>query len=269
MHTPGMEERRQDGEAVACVVPRLCDAEDWRPPCERHHLRGRDEHPVADLVDEAGHREEGTRTHRRGYEVVDRERLPGRQPRGRRGGSRAAEEWSGPRALPGAPSWRSGGRARQGTRERRVPGDRARVRVPGVDGLPFGGRARCDVGRDRPRCRSVGDSGGADEGVSRAPGAAVERCESGSCPVEGAERPLEPRVPLGDGPAAVGLHHQQARSREWNHRGAARIPLVVPGLVRRVFGGAARGGRSGACTCGWVASKGRMRARTCSSGGAR
>jgi len=38
------------------------------------------------------------------------------------------------------------------------------------------------------------------------------------------------------GPAAVGLHHQQARSREWNHRGAARIPLVVPGLVRRVFG---------------------------------
>ena len=105
---PGMEERRQDGQAVARIASRLCDGENRRPSCERHHVRGRDEHPVADLVDEAGHREEGARTHRRGHEVVDCERLQGRQPRGRRGGSRATEEWSGPEPFPGAPSWRSG-----------------------------------------------------------------------------------------------------------------------------------------------------------------
>ena len=45
-------------------------------------------------------------------------------------------------------------------------------------------------------------------------------------------------------------HHQQARSRERNYRGTARISIIVPGLVRRVFRGATRGGRGGACTCG-------------------
>ena len=158
----GMEERRQYGQAVAGIVSRLCNAEGWRLSCERYHVRGGDKHPVGDLVHKAGHRKEGARTHWLGHEVVDREWLSRRQPRGRRGWSRAAEEWSAPGALPGAPSWRSGGRAGQGTRERRVPGDRACIRVPGVDGLPFGGRARRDVGRDRRRERGVGDSGGAD-----------------------------------------------------------------------------------------------------------
>ena len=247
-----MEERRLDGEAVACIAPRLCDAEDWRPSRERHHVCGGDEHPVADLVDKAGHREEGARAHWCGHEVVDRERLQRRQPRRRR-------RWR-PRYPRMERPPRTSGHSLTAKWRVRSPRYARAART----GRPCSRSSSCLV---LTACRS-GDVRGAtwdeidlENEVWAIPGERMKVHRAHRVPLSSGARAILIQskeltdrsnlvFPSVTGRPLVGLHHQQARSREWNYRGAARIPLIVPGLVRRVFRGATRGSRSGACTCG-------------------
>ena len=216
----------------------------------------------------AGGRQARPAAHRRGDEAGGRPSLQAGQPGGRRHLGRAAEN-----AVP-----------QQHQRPLRTPrsgrrstacGDRGRTAAPcsrsssSCSRLPQRRGPRHPMGRVRHRRGGLDDSRRAHEGGQGAPRAGGVACARSPRRGAPSRRTARACLPVPDREDAEPVHRAVAAVRPGDRRGAARLPVRLSGLGRRMHGPSARSLRTGARARQQRAGGGRVPpARTCSRSGA-